>query len=272
MSDQNGVSGNRLKLATWNVNSIRAREERLLEWLAREQPDILCLQELKVEEDEFPFDSMRAAGYEAAVYGQKSYNGVAVLAKRPLEDVERGTGDGDVDPQARLISADVLGMRVFSAYFPNGGTVGSKAYDYKLEWIARLREHLERTSSPSEPIVVAGDFNVAPRDIDTHNPLLWGGSVLCHEYARDAVRRLREWGLVDVIEKHHPEGGVYSWWDYQMRAFEKDNGLRIDHIYATAVLADRCVSAGVDRSARAESKLGKPSDHAPVVAEFDLGN
>lgn len=259
-----------MKLATWNVNSVRAREARLLAWLERQRPDVVCLQELKVEAEDFPFESVREAGYEAAVYGQKSYNGVAVLAREPLDNVERGMGEADFDPQARLIAADVLGVRVFSAYFPNGGAVGSKSYDYKLEWMSRLREHLERTSSATRPIVVAGDFNVAPRDSDTHNPLLWGGSVLCHEYARDALRRLREWGLVDVIEKHHPDGGVFTWWDYQMRAFEKDHGLRIDHIYATRALADRCVSAGVDRDERGESELGKPSDHAPVLAEFEM--
>ncbi len=260
-----------MKLATWNVNSIRAREARVLRWLERQRPDVLCLQELKVETDAFPFENVRTAGYEVAVHGQKTYNGVAIISRRPLTDVVLGMDGKDPNDQARLIGAEIDGVRVISAYFPNGQAVGSEAYEYKLEWMSCLREYLEASATPDQLLVIAGDFNVAPRDSDTYNPLLWGGSVLCHEYARDALRRLREWGLVDVFERFHPEGGIYSWWDYQLRAFEKDHGLRIDHVYATRPLAERAIGAAVDREERAESELGKPSDHAPVIAEFDLG-
>ncbi len=259
-----------MKLATWNVNSIRAREERLLKWLERQQPDVVCLQELKVESEAFPFAGVHSAGYEAAVYGQKTYNGVAILTRETPGGVELGMGESDWDPQARLVSADVGGVRVMSAYFPNGQAVGSEAYEYKLEWMRRLRQHLEATAAPDSHLVLAGDFNVAPRDSDTPNPLLWGGSVLCHERSRDALSRIREWGLVDVFEKHHPEGGEYTWWDYQLRAFEKNVGLRIDHIYATKSLAALSTGAYVDREERKESELGKPSDHAPVIAEFNI--
>lgn len=258
-----------MKLATWNVNSIRAREARLVRWLQNHQPDALCLQELKVDTEAFPFDAVRRAGYEAAVYGQKAYNGVAILSRVTPRNVQRGMAGYD-DEQARLVGADVGEVRVISAYFPNGQAVGTEAYEYKLEWMGRLREHLEATASPDAPLIIAGDFNVAPRDSDTPNPLLWGGSVLCHEFARDALLRIGEWGLVDVFEKHYPEGGEYTWWDYQSRAFEKNIGLRIDHIYATEPLAARSTSVRVDREERAESELGKPSDHAPVIAEFDL--
>ncbi len=259
-----------VRIATWNVNSIRARQARLLRWLERHKPDILCLQELKVETEAFPFAEIREAGYEAAVYGQKSYNGVAILSREKPANVVRGMGEPDEDAEARLIAAGVKGLRVISAYFPNGQAVGTTAYERKLEWMMRLREHLEASASPQDNLLIAGDFNVAPRDSDVHNPLLWGGSVLCHEYARDALRRLREWGLVDVFEEFHPAGGEYSWWDYQLRAFEKNHGLRIDHIYATEPLAARCVASWIDREERAEDELGKPSDHAPVIAEFDL--
>lgn len=259
-----------MKLVTWNVNSIRSRLDRVARWLHREQPDVVCLQELKVTDDAFPTDAIRDAGYHAAAYGQKTYNGVAILSLLEPKDVVRGMGPTDHDPEARLIGADVDGVRVFSAYFPNGRTVGSDTYAYKLDWIRRLRAYLERTASPSDAVVLAGDFNVAPRDEDVANPERWGGSVLCHDDARRALEELREWGFVDVFEKHHPDGGVFSWWDYQMLAFPKNDGLRIDHIFATEPLARRCTGAFIDRNERKGKKTDTPSDHAPVVAEFEV--
>jgi len=254
-----------MKLATYNVNSIRARLERLVAWLGREQPDVVCLQELKVPDHEFPMMEVQAAGYQAAVYGQKTYNGVAILAKQPPEDVRIGFGGG-ADPDARLIAARVNGIRVISAYVPNGQVVGSEKWAYKLDWYDRLRAHLEQTYSPDEPLVLCGDFNVAPEDRDVARVEEWANTVLAHEDGRAKLRALTAWGLVDTIRLHHNDQGPYSWWDYRMLGFAKGNGLRIDHILATRPLAARCTEAYVVRDER-KGKL--PSDHAPVVAVFE---
>jgi exodeoxyribonuclease-3 len=254
-----------MRVASWNVNSVRARLERLLRWLAAHQPDVLCLQELKVLEVGFPFDALRAAGYHAAVFGQKTYNGVAILSRQEPHDVERGLGDDVEDPQARLIAARVGGLRVVCAYVPNGGEVGGERWPYKLEWLKRLRAFLERTSRPGEPVVVCGDFNVAPEARDVCDPANWEPTVLFHPEARAALARVTGWGLADTFRLHHPEAGIYSWWDYRMLAFPKNRGLRIDLILANQPLAERCRAASIDRQ---ERKGKQPSDHAPVLAEF----
>ncbi len=260
-----------MKIATWNVNSIHARRERVLTWLRLHQPDVLCLQELKVTDDAFPFEAVEELGYHAAVHGQPTYNGVAILSRSPVHDVEVGMGPTDRDPQARLVAATVDGIRVLSAYVPNGARVGTDKYGYKLDWLRRLLEHLERTASPSDALVLAGDFNVAPRDEDVNQLDDWKESVLCHYAAREALARIREWGLADVFEMHRPEGAIYTWWAYQRLAFPRNNGLRIDHVYATERLAARSTDAFVDREARKKGPFSeKPSDHAPVVAEFDV--
>jgi len=255
-----------MKIATWNVNSIRSRLERLLRWLEKTGPDVVCLQELKATDDVFPLDPIRDAGYHAAVYGQKTYNGVAILSRTKPSNTDRGFGDDVDDPQARLIAADVAGVRVISAYIPNGQTVGSEKYDYKLDWLRRLSKYLERCYEPSDPLILCGDFNVALDDHDVANPERWAGSVLCHQAAREALEDVRRWGLADVFRQHHPEGGLYSWWDYRMLGFPKNDGLRIDHIFATEPLTKRCIGAEIDRE---ERKGDKPSDHAPVVAVFE---
>ena len=255
-----------LKIATWNVNSVKARKERLLAWLARHDPDILCLQELKAENAAFPLSEVNAAGYQAFLCGQKTYNGVAILAKRDLVDPHLGLDDEHVDPQARLVEASVAGIRVVCAYVPNGGELLSDKWQYKLAWLARLLKHLERRHSKQAPLVLCGDLNIAPDDTDVARPDEWRNTVLCAPAVREAFQRLTAWGLHDVLRAHHPEGGVYSYWDYRMLGFQKNNGLRIDHILATATLANTCTSASVDR----EERKGKlPSDHAPVIAEFD---
>lgn len=254
-----------MKLATWNVNSIRARETRLIDFLAAQAPDVVCLQELKVTNEAFPFDAIRAAGYSAVVHGQKTYNGVAILARSEPADVEKGMGDAD--PQARLISARVGGVRVLSAYFPNGGEVGSDKWTYKLDWMRRLRKHLDAHCDPNQPLVLCGDFNVAPEARDVHDPKAWEGSVLFHPEVREALEEVRRFGLTDTFRMHHAEAGLFSWWDYRMLAFPRNNGLRIDHIFATKPLANACVAATIDRQQR---KGKQPSDHAPVLAEFRL--
>lgn len=254
-----------MKVITWNVNSIRSRLERLLAVLERHDPDVVCLQELKTVEENFPYEPLRDAGYRAAVLGQKTYNGVAILSKSEPEDVQRGVDDNPEDPQARLISAVVGDVRIFSAYFPNGGTVGSDKWEYKLKWIRRLTAKLAADYSPDDRILICGDSNVAIRETDVANPDKWTDSVLFHPDARDALRDLTDWGLVDVFAKLNPDGGVYSWWDYRQLSFPKNDGLRIDHVFATKILARNAETAVVDRD---ERKGKSPSDHAPVIVDF----
>ena len=255
-----------MKIATWNVNSVRARLERLLTWLQKVQPDIVCLQELKAKEDVFPYEAIREAGYHAAVYGQKTFNGVGILSRTEPQNVVRGMDDGVDDPQARFLAAQVGEIQVLSAYVPNGQVVGSEPYAYKLDWLRRLRAFLDRHFTPETPLVLCGDFNVARDERDVADPAAWEETVLYHPTSRAALEELLAWGLVDVHRQQHPEGKLYSWWDYQALAFPRNQGLRLDYIFATAPLASRCTSAEIDHQ---ERKGEKPSDHAPVVAEFE---
>jgi exodeoxyribonuclease-3 len=255
-----------MKLATWNVNSVRARQARLLLWLEAARPDVVCLQELKVTIEAFPFETLQAAGYFAAVHGQKTYNGVAILSRVEPEDVQRGFGDEGDETQARLISARIGGIQVASAYVPNGAQVGSEKWAYKLEWLRRLRGWLDRRFANTDPVALCGDFNVAPEARDVCDPRGWEDSVLTHADARRALRNVRAWGLVDSFRLHHEEPGFYSWWDYRMLAFPRNQGLRIDHIDLSAPLAGRCTAAAIERN---ERKGKQPSDHVPVVVELD---
>ncbi len=252
-----------MKIATWNVNSIRSRLQRLLAWLQQTQPDIVCLQEIKATDDVFPYDAVQAAGYHAAVFGQKTYNGVAILSRLPTTNIQRGMGGDVEDSQARFLLAEVSGVHVITAYVPNGQVVGTEAYDYKFQWFKRLRAFLATRFTPATPLVVCGDFNVARDEKDVARPNVWANSVLFHPTSRAAMEELLTWGLVDVFRQQHPEGGQYSWWDYRMLAFPKNDGLRLDYILATEPLAARCTSAEIDRQ---ERKGEKPSDHAPVIA------
>ena len=256
-----------MKLATWNVNSVKARKERLLAWLAAHGPDVLCLQETKTEDATFPHEDVRAAGYHAVVYGQKTYNGVAILSRTEPSDVSRSFEDGVEDPQCRVIAATVSGVRVVNVYVPNGGEVDSDKWAYKLAWLGRLRAHMQRRYAPTQPLVLCGDMNIAPDDLDVARPDEWKDSVLCHSKVREELASLCAWGLHDTVRKHNPAGGVFSWWDYRMLGFPKNNGLRIDHILVTEPLSRVCTSAVVDRDER-RGKL--PSDHAPVIATFEL--
>jgi exodeoxyribonuclease-3 len=255
-----------VKVATWNVNSIRVRLPRLLAWLEAQRPDVICLQEIKVATEAFPVEALAGAGYHAVVNGQRTYHGVAILSREPASEAVFGLGDGGDDSQARLAGARIGGLRVLSAYVPNGGEVGSDKFAYKLEWLARLRAHLETHASPQEPLLLCGDLNVAPDDRDVAHPEAWKDTVLCHSDARAALRRVLDWGLIDTFRQQHAEGGFYSWWDYRQLGFPRNDGLRIDHILATAPLAKRCTGASIDR---AERKGKQPSDHAPVIAIFD---
>ena len=258
----------RVKIVSWNVNSIRARLERVLPWLEANRPDVACLQELKVEEDKLPREELSSIGYHVAAVCQKTYNGVAILTREaPATDVLAGLDDGEEDTQARLIAATVRGVRVLSAYVPNGQEVGSDKYAYKLRWLERLRGYLDRRCDPAQPLILCGDFNVAPEPRDVYAPENWEGQTLFHIDSRRALARVVAWGLVDTVRLHHDEPGLYSWWDYRMLGFPKNRGLRIDHIFATRGLAERCTGAWIDREAR---KGKAPSDHAPVLAEFSV--
>lgn len=254
-----------MRIATWNVNSIRTRLPRLLGVLNRHRPDVLCLQELKVADEDFPSLDVRSLGYEAAVVGQRAYNGVAILGTDKPENVATSMADGSDDDQARLVAADVAGVRVLSIYVPNGGSVGSEKWEYKLEWLDRLKRYLEMNEDPTSPIAVCGDFNIARDDRDVKNPGKWKNSVLCHPDVRGRFQELLEWGLVDAFRLEHPEGGIYSWWDYRTLGFRKNDGLRLDGILVTRPLAERVENAFVDRD---ERKGKQPSDHAPVVVDL----
>ena len=254
-----------MRVATWNVNSVRARLDRLLAFLARHGPDAVCLQETKVTDADVPREPLEAAGWKAVTHGQKTYNGVAILSREEPADVERGMGGSDGDHEARLISATVKGVRVVSAYVPNGKAVGSDKWDTKLRWLSRLQVWAASRLDASRPSVLCGDFNIAPEDRDAKNPGRWRDSVLCHPDARAAFESLKGLGLVDALRKVRPDDEVFTWWDYRELGFPKNDGLRIDHLLVTPPLAARLVSVTVDRDER-KGKL--PSDHAPVIAEF----
>jgi exodeoxyribonuclease-3 len=256
-----------VKLVTWNINSVRARNDRLLAWIANEQPDVLCLQETKVEDTGFPTDALKAAGYECATHGQRSYNGVAIVARMPLTDVVRGFGDGEPDEEARLVAATVGDLRVVCVYVPNGQELTSDKFPYKLAWYKRLRRFLDRTATPATKLVVCGDMNVTADDRDVCDPAKWAGQIHCSADERLALAEVLAFPLVDVFRKHHPDGGVYSWWDYRGVAFFKNQGLRIDYIFATPPVAERCTACTIDRNAR---KGQDASDHAPVIATLEL--
>ena len=254
-----------MRVASWNINSLRKRQDRLFTWLEANKPDIVCLQETKCPDEQFPVLALQAAGYHSVFYGEKSYNGVAILSKNESRDVRPSLCDEVVDPQARVIAATVSNIRVFSVYAPNGRAVGSPAYDYKINWYGRLRACLSKEESAD--LIVCGDFNVAPEDVDVHDPELWRGAIMCSNGERTAFRQLCEGSLKDTLRLHHKEGGLFSWWDYRMLSFPKNRGLRIDAILASKSLTRRCTAAGIDREMR---KGKEPSDHAPVWAEFDL--
>ncbi len=254
-----------MRVASWNINSLRKRQDRLFTWLEANKPDIVCLQETKCPDEQFPVLALQAAGYHSVYHGEKSYNGVAILSKNESRDVRPSLCDEVVDPQARVIAATVSNIQVFSVYAPNGRAVGSPAYDYKINWYGRLRACLSKEESAD--LIVCGDFNVAPEDVDVHDPELWRGAIMCSNGERTAFRQLCEGSLKDTLRLHHKEGGLFSWWDYRMLSFPKNRGLRIDAILASKSLARSCTAAGIDREMR---KGKEPSDHAPVWAEFDL--
>src|SRR5436190_14769075 len=211
-----------MRIVSWNINSLRRRQERLLSWLTETKPDIVCLQETKCTDDQFPELALRTAGYNSAFHGQKSYNGVAILARQQLENVRASLCDEEVDPQARVLAATVGAVRVYSVYAPNGQAIGSPAYQYKLKWYERLEKCLRNSERLDQPLAVCGDFNVAPKDEDVYAPELWRGAIMCSEGERAAFQQLCEIGLTDTLRIHHAESNLFSWWDYRMLAFPKN--------------------------------------------------
>ena len=253
-----------MKIATWNVNSVKARLPHLLAWLSSAKPDVALLQELKCVADAFPRLEIEDLGYNCAVVGQKSYNGVAILSKRPLEDLLERLPGGKKDDQARYLEATVDGVRVASVYLPNGNPVASDKYPYKLAWIGRLEAHIRDRLALEEPLILGGDYNVAPADEDVYDPKRFKDDALCRPETRRAFRRLVNLGLTEAFRALHQDPHVYTYWDYG-RAFEHDEGLRIDHFLLSPQAADRLVSCEIDREPRRQDK---PSDHAPVCLEL----
>ena len=255
-----------MKIASWNVNSLKVRLPQVLDWLAAESPDVLGLQETKLVDDAFPVDDIRAAGYEVNFSGQPTYNGVAVLSRTPQAEVIKGL-DGHDDPQRRVLGATIGGVRVLNLYVPNGQAVGSEKYAYKLAWLETLRSHLAAELARHERVVVMGDFNIAPDDRDVHDPAEWAGQVLCSQPERAALARILELGFVDTFRLFEQPEGVYSWWDYRAAGFRRNRGLRIDLVLASTTLAGACRESRVDIGPRRNER---PSDHAPALAVFEL--
>lgn len=255
-----------MNIVSWNVNSVRARLSRLVPWLEERRPDVVCLQETKVVDELFPFEPLEDLGYNVVVHGQKSYNGVAILARHGIEAVVRGMPDDAEDAQRRVIGCSVGDVMILDLYVPNGEAVGTAKYEFKLEWLRRLRAFLDEHYDPHEKLVVCGDFNITFDDRDVHDPASWHEKILCSTPERDALRHVMDFGLHDALRKHHAEPGIYTWWDMRTGAFRRNTGLRIDHFLVSQPALDACVEVSVDRDARD----GKgPSDHAPVIATFE---
>ena len=255
-----------MRLATWNVNSLNARLERVEEWLAECQPDVVCMQETKLADSAFPAMAFAALGYEAVHHGEGRWNGVAILSRVGIDDVVEGFADGDAaDAEARLITATCGGVRVMSAYVPNGRALDHDHYKYKLAWLERLRRHLDAVADPAAPVALCGDFNIAPTDLDVWDPAAVHGATHVSPPERAALAALLDWGLVDVFRLRFPEvERLYSWWDYRAGNFHKGIGMRIDLVLGSPSFADRLEWTLIDRNAR---KGKAPSDHAPLVVQ-----
>jgi exodeoxyribonuclease-3 len=252
-------------LATWNVNSITVRISQVIAWLAEHQPDVLCIQESKVEDSKFPIDRFREIGYDAQFHGQKSYNGVAIISKHKIDQVEKRFRDTEEPDQARFIRGTVGDTVILNAYVPNGGSVGSDKYAYKLEWLMALRRYLDENLAPTSKVLLCGDFNVAPEDRDVYNPERVRGQILVSDQERETLEVVRNWGLIDSFRIHEQEPGHHTWWDYRLLGFKRKMGFRIDHIYVSEALAKNCKRVWIDIEPR---RAEKPSDHTPVLGEF----
>lgn len=255
-----------MKLATWNVNSLKVRLPQVIDWLQVNQPDMLCLQETKLTDENFPAEEIAAAGYQSVFTGQKTYNGVAILSKQQGREVVTVI-PGFADEQKRVIAATYGDVRVISVYVPNGDTVESEKYAYKLRWLPALAGWLQQELKDYKKLAILGDFNIAPEDRDVYDPGLWQGKVLCSQPERTAFSDLLNLGFADSFRLFEQPEKSYTWWDYRMMAFRLNRGLRIDHILLSQELANACVTCVIDKTAR---KLERPSDHAPVMSELSV--
>jgi exodeoxyribonuclease-3 len=253
-----------VKIATWNVNSLKVRLPHVLEWLDANQPEVLVLQEIKQVTEAFPTAEFAAAGYQSIANGQKTYNGVAVLSRSAISEPVLELPDFD-DPQRRVLAVSIDGVRVVNLYIPNGSEVGSEKYAYKLGWLRTLRGFLAGELARHERLVVLGDFNIAPADADVHDPEGWGDAILCSPLERQALQELLALGLTDVFRRFEHPAKTFSWWDYRAAGFRRNAGLRIDLILTTDAMTKACTSCYVDKEPRT---WDRPSDHAPVIAEF----
>ena len=255
-----------MKVATWNVNSLKVRLPHVLDWLAASEVDVLCLQETKTTDENFPVDEITAAGYHVAYSGQKTYNGVAILSKQPATDIITDIPGLD-DPQRRILGATIDGVRVLDLYVVNGQEVGSEKFEHKLFWLDKVTDHIRTQLQEYEQFVVVGDFNIAPDDRDVYDPEAWHERILCSTPERNALQKIIDLGLTDTFRLFEQAENSYSWWDYRAAAFRRNRGLRIDLVLASRTLADNCVSCEIDKEPRS---LERPSDHTPVIAEFSL--
>jgi exodeoxyribonuclease-3 len=258
-----------MRIAAWNVNSIRARLDHVNDWLKSAQPDVLCMQETKVVDADFPTDSFARLGYETVRVGQKTYNGVAILSRHPISDAMIGHSEARPDDNARLISATISGVRVISAYVPNGKNLDSPSYAEKLDWLTRLRKTLDQSADPSSPVVLCGDFNIARDGRDVFDAKQMAGKIHFSEAEHRALDNVLAFGLKDSFRELHQEGELFSWWDYRMGAFRRNRGLRIDYVFANEPVIGSLKNASIDVEPR---RWEKPSDHAPVLIDFDHGS
>ena len=255
-----------MKIATWNVNSLKVRLPHVLDWLATSQADILCLQETKTTDENFPADEITAAGYHVVFSGQKTYNGVAIISKEAASDIITDV-PGLEDPQRRILGATIDGIRILNLYVVNGQEVGSEKYTHKLHWLDKVSDHISEQLQHYKRFIVLGDFNIAPADRDVYDPEAWHERILCSTPEREALQKIQQLGLVDTFRQFDQEEQSYSWWDYRAAGFRRNRGLRIDLVLASKALADCCRACSIDKQPR---RLERPSDHTPVMAEFEL--
>ena len=255
-----------MKIATWNVNSLKVRLPHVLDWLATSQADILCLQETKTTDENFPAGEIAAAGYHVVFSGQKTYNGVAIISKEAAGDIITDVAGLD-DPQRRILGATIGGVRVLNLYVVNGQEVGSEKYAHKLHWLDKVTDHISAQLQQYERFVVLGDFNIAPADRDVHDPEAWHERILCSTPEREALQKILDLGLSDTFRLFEQAEESYSWWDYRAAGFRRNRGLRIDLVLASKSLADNCRACSIDKGPR---RLERPSDHTPVIVEFEI--
>ena len=253
-------------IATWNVNSILARMASVMRWLDDVKPDVVCMQETKCTDDKFPTLLFQERGYQCQLFGQQSYNGVAILSRCECQTTHRGYPGDDETAQSRLITSTVNDIQIVNVYIPNGQAVGSEKYEMKLGWMRRLREFFDQNYDPNRPVLLCGDFNVAPEERDVHDVRLWQGRIMFSEQEKSTLQHIKDWGFTDAFRLHNEEGGKFTWWDYRAGAFRRNLGLRIDHVWITEPLVSRSVRTWIDLDPRTWEK---PSDHAPMIAEIN---